>query len=226
MYPDTVEVLAFQLSATECCTVVTPVPDRGTVAGDPVALLTMEMLPFTLPLTVGLNCTLRVRFCAGESVTGALPPASKKPAPFTVICEMVTLEFPVLVIVTLFVAEDVPVVMLPKLRLVGLMPRVSVAAVPVPIKLTVLGDVGALLTIEMPPEAVPAATGAKTAFIVVLCPAFMFNGRENPLTEKPAPEAVSWVMVRVAVPVLVMIKAWDKLLPTTTLKKLMEVVLN
>ena len=136
------------------------------------------------------------------------------------------MEFPVFVIVTVCVAEDVPVVMLPKLKLGGLMPRVSVAAIPVPVKLTVLGDVGALLTIEMPPDAVPTDTGAKTAFIVVLCPAFMFKGSENPLTEKPAPDAVAWVMVKVAVPVFVIIKAWDKLLPTTTLRKLMEVVLN
>ena len=85
LYPDTVEVLAFQLRAAECCTEVTPVPSRVTLAGEPVALLTMEMLPVTLPLTVGLNCTFRVRLCAGESVTGVLPPASKKPAPFSVI---------------------------------------------------------------------------------------------------------------------------------------------
>lgn len=210
-------MLPFQLRAAECCTEVTPVPDRDTVAGEPVALLTTEMPPLTLPLTVGLNWALRVRFCAGESVTGVLPPASKKPAPFAVICEMVTLEFPVLVIVTFWVAEVVPVVMLPKLKLVGLMPRVSVAAIPVPVKLTVLGDVGALLTIEMLPEAVPTDVGRKSTLIVVLCPALMFKGKENPLTEKPAPEAVSWVMVRVAFPVLVMIKVWDRLLLTTTL---------
>ena len=226
MYPDTVEVLAFQLSATECCTGVTPVPDRGTLAGEPDALLTTEMLPLTPPLTVGLNCTLRVRFWAGESVTGVLPPPSKKPAPVMVICEMVTFEFPVLVIVTVCAVEDVPVFMLPKLRLVGLMPRVSVAAIPVPARLTLLGDVGALLTIEMLPEAAPADVGTKNALIVVVFPALTFKGRENPLTENPVPDAVSWLMVKVAVPVLVMIKVWDKLLPTTTLPKLMEVVLN
>ena len=92
--------------------------------------------------------------------------------------------------------------------------------------MTVLGEVGALLTIEMLPEVAPAETGTKTALIVVLCPAFMFRGKENPLTEKPVPEAVNWVMVRVALPVLVMIKVWERLLLTTTFPKLMEVVLN
>jgi hypothetical protein len=74
LYPETVEVLAFQVNATECCTRETPIPDKDTDAGDPPALLTMEMLPFTLPAVVGLNCTASTTFCDGESVTGALPP--------------------------------------------------------------------------------------------------------------------------------------------------------
>ena len=52
----------------------TPVPVRATVAGEPLALLTMEMLPLTLPAAVGLNSTVRMRFWEGERVTGALPP--------------------------------------------------------------------------------------------------------------------------------------------------------
>jgi hypothetical protein len=51
-----------------------PVPARTIVAGDPGALLTIEMLPFALPAAVGLNWMARVRFCEGERVTGALPP--------------------------------------------------------------------------------------------------------------------------------------------------------
>jgi hypothetical protein len=74
LYPDTVEVLALQVSATECCTGATPVPDSETVAGDPLALLTIEMLPLTVTAAVGLNWTLRVRFWDGVRVTGALPP--------------------------------------------------------------------------------------------------------------------------------------------------------
>jgi hypothetical protein len=67
-------VLAFQVNAAECCTGATPVPDREIKAGDPVALLAMEMLPFTVPADAGLNRMIRVRFCDGERVTGALPP--------------------------------------------------------------------------------------------------------------------------------------------------------
>jgi len=74
LYPATVDVLAFHDSATECCTRATPVPERETEAGEPLALLTIEMLPLTLPAAVGLNWIGRMRFCDGVRVTGALPP--------------------------------------------------------------------------------------------------------------------------------------------------------
>ena len=70
-------MLATHDRATECCAGKTPDPDNVTFAGDPVALLTIEMVPLTLPATVGLNCTLRTRFCEGVSVTGVLPPVTE-----------------------------------------------------------------------------------------------------------------------------------------------------
>jgi hypothetical protein len=106
------------------------------------------------------------------------------------ICEIVTLKLPVFVIVTLCVAEDVPVVTLPKLRLVGLMPRVRVAAIPVPARATEVAEVGALLTIEMLPDAAPTNVGRKAAVIVVCCPAFKFKGKVKPLMLKPEPDSV------------------------------------
>ena len=41
-----------------------------------------------------------------------------------------------------------------------------------------------MLTMEMLPDAVPAAVGRKMTVIVVCCPAFTLKGRENPLREK------------------------------------------
>ena len=114
------EGLEPQVKATECCTAATPVPDKETAAGDPVALLAIEMVPFALPAAVGWNCVVRVRVCDGESVTGALPPVAEYPVPLTEICEIPTLELPVLVTATFCEVEDVPVVTLPKFRLVGL----------------------------------------------------------------------------------------------------------
>jgi hypothetical protein len=143
-----------------------------------------------------------------------------------VICEIVTLELPVFVIVTLRVAEDVPVVTLPKLRLVGLMLSVRVAAIPVPLRLTEVGEVGALLTIEMLPVAGPATVGRKANVIVVCCPAFKFNGNVKPLTLKAEPDSAIWLIFNVAFPVFLMIKAWDNVLPATTFPKLMDVELT
>ena len=136
------------------------------------------------------------------------------------------MELPVFVIVTLCVAEDVPVVTLPKLRLVGLMLSVRVAAIPVPLRLTEVGEVGALLTIEMLPDAAPTSVGRKAAVIVVCCPAFTFKGRVKPLMLKAEPDSVIWLICKVAVPVFLMISAWDDVLPTTAFPKLMDVELT
>ena len=63
-----------------------------------------------------------------------------------------TFALPVFVMVTVCEAEEVPVVTFPKLRLVGLTPRVRVAPIPVPLRPTEVGEPGALLTIEMFPD--------------------------------------------------------------------------
>ncbi len=84
-----------------------------------------------------------------------------------------------------------PTVTFPKLRFVGLMPRVRVAAIAEPLRLTDVGEVGALLRIEMLPDAGPITVGRKATVIVVCCPAFTFKGSENPLTLKAEPVAVT-----------------------------------
>ena len=98
---------------------------------------------------------------------------------------------PVFVMVTVCEAEEVPVVTLPKLRLVGLMPRVRVAAIPVPLRPTEVGELGALLTIEMFPDAAPTVVGRKATVIVVFCPTLTFKGTENPLTRNADPVSVT-----------------------------------
>src|SRR5712672_2859160 len=124
---------------------------------------------------------------------------------------------------TFCAADEVPVVTLPKLRLAGLIPKVKVAAIPVPLRLTEVGEVAALLTIEMLPGAGPTAGATKTTVTVVCWPAPTFNGSENPLTLNPGPVAVNLENVNVAVPVFLMINAFDKLAPTTTLANVIDV---
>ena len=83
---------------------------------------------------------------------------------------------PVFVIVRSCRAEEAFVVTLPKLKLAGLIPKVRVAAIPVPLRPTEVGEVGALLTMGMLPEAAPTEVGRKATAIVVWFPTFTFNG--------------------------------------------------
>ena len=76
-----------------------------------------------------------------------------------------TLALPVFVMVTFSEAEVVPVVTLPKLKLVGLTLKVSVAAIPVPVRLTEVGEVGALLAIDRLPEVAPTELGTNVTEI-------------------------------------------------------------
>ena len=70
-----------------------------------------------------------------------------------------TFALPVFVMVTVCEAEVVPVVTLPKLKLGGLMLRVRVAAIPVPVSPTAVGELAALLTLETLPDTAPTAVG-------------------------------------------------------------------
>ena len=73
-----------------------PVPERGSLAGEFVALLTIETLPVTLPAAVGAKVTLKLAFCPAGKVKGRDRPLTLKPVPVTLICEIVTPALPVL----------------------------------------------------------------------------------------------------------------------------------
>src|SRR5260370_493548 len=74
---------------------------------------------------------------------------------------------------------------------------------------------------DMLPDAGPTKVGRKATVIVVCCPAFTLRGNVNPLTVKAAePVSVTWVMLKVAVPVFLMIRGRDKLVPTGAFPKL------
>ena len=77
------------------------------------------------------------------------------------------MELPVFVTTTFCAAEEVPVGTFPKLKLEGLMLKVKVAAIPVPVREIAVGDVGALLTMEILPDTVPTDVGKKATEIVV-----------------------------------------------------------
>jgi hypothetical protein len=170
-----------------------------------VALLSTVTLPVTLPTAAGANATFVVADWLGVKMVPGVMPLAPNPVPVAVTLEIVTFELPVFVSVT-FKEPVFPTFIFPKSRLVLLALSRYVAEIPVPLRPTEVGEVDALLTIETLPDAAPTEVGWKAIVIVVCCPALTFKGTENPLTAKAGPDSVTWVMLRVAVPVLVMIK--------------------
>jgi hypothetical protein len=72
-----------------------PVPDRAMVrAGLFEAFETIAIPPLVLPTTFGVKRTLKVTLCPLFRLKGRLKPLKLKPAPVTVACETVTVEFP------------------------------------------------------------------------------------------------------------------------------------
>ena len=94
-------------------------PLRVTLDVELEALLTSETLPVVVPVTVGVNCTLRLLDCPAESVRGKVCPVIVKPAPLTAAWETVKLPVPALLKVTVCVLP-VPTSTSPKVTLLGL----------------------------------------------------------------------------------------------------------
>ena len=148
-------MLAVQLRTAECAD-----PDTVMMAGEFAALLVTVTLPDTSAAVVGVKTTLRFAVWPAPMVTGGVRPLVVKSAPETLIWEMLTLELPVLVSVTVCVLL-LPKATFPKLKEVGLAESCRIGATPVPLRTIVVGDVGALLTRERVPVALPATVGVK-----------------------------------------------------------------
>jgi len=99
--PAYVEELGVQLKVTLWLAGEVPVPESATTKGEFVALLTTVTLPARLPVEAGAKLTLKEAVCPAARLKGSAIPLVVKPAPLSMICEMETLEFPVLEIVTL-----------------------------------------------------------------------------------------------------------------------------
>ena len=94
--------------------------------------------------------------CPGASATGVVIPLMCTSFAVAVICEIVTLVFPVLVTVTLLELE-LPVLMLPKASCTGTAISVNDADTPVPLEATLAGELGALLEIVTVPPRLPGS---------------------------------------------------------------------
>src|SRR5947209_19308216 len=84
----------------------------------------------------------------------------------------------------------------------------------------VLGELGASLTSETLPDALPVAVGANCTLKVLDCPGGRVSGKVSPLMLKPAPVTLPCAMVKLALPELVRMSVWSRVLPNSTLPKL------
>jgi hypothetical protein len=151
-------------------------------------LLVMETLPVALPVAEGANCALKVVFCPTARVSGTDKPVMLKPVPELLAAEIVTLAVPELLNVKVCVPL-LPTSTLPKLKLEGL--AVRVPCTPVPLNAIAAGDPGALLLMEMFPEALPVDAGKNCAVKETLEPALIVCGKVKPVTLNPVPEGVA-----------------------------------
>jgi hypothetical protein len=152
------------------------------------ALLTSEMVPVALPTVVGANCTVKVEVCPALIVNGVASPEIENPVPDALAWEIVRLAVPEFVKVTVCEPE-LPTATEPNVTGVGFAP--SCACAPVPVMEIVVGEFGALLTIEIDPVKLPPVVGANCAVNDVLCPAAKVFGVANPAMLNPVPVAVA-----------------------------------
>lgn len=82
--------------------------------------------------------------------------------------------------VTLF-ALELPEMMFPKLKLEGVAEMAALDAVPAPARVTVAGELGALLAIVTLPFTLPGVIGANITLNVAVFPAAIVAGVFNPL---------------------------------------------
>lgn len=155
------------------------------IVGEFVALLATATLPANAPAAEGANVTSNVADCPGARIKPAETPLKEYCAPETPTFETVTSELPAFVSVTLRTLLF-PRPTFPKLRLEVLAVRNAVAAIPVPLKETVLGELEASLITVTAPDKAPAVLGEKTTSNVDCFPAATTRGNEIPLIFTPA----------------------------------------
>jgi len=181
-------------------------------AGEFAALLTRESVPGKVPAEAGINATRKEEEPPGAIESGRASPDKVKPVPLTEAWVIVSVVDPVFLAVSVCVLL-VPVMMLPKLTLVGVTDRSG--CTPVPVRETVAGELVAVLVTPTAPETLPAEAGVKATRSEKLCPAARVSAPGKPLKLNPTPETVTDETVTEPVPVLVKVKACDAPAPTS-----------
>lgn len=145
-------------------------------------------------------------------------PVTLNPVPLRLACEIVTLDAPEFVKVSVRLFE-LPVCTLPKLRAAGLGLSVPGGKTPVPASATVRFGLDPLEVIDKLALTVPATDGVNFRVKLVLWPALRVSGRVSPVKLNPEPAVDACEMVRLDPPELVSVSDRLWLLPTCTLPK-------
>ena len=194
-----------------------PVPDNAIEVGEFVALLVMEMFPVKFAALCGANCAVMLVLPPAAIDSGVVGPLTLKPVPLAAIWLIVRLPVPVFVKV-IDCEFVVPFATLPKLTLFGA--ALIAAWVPVPVKLSTVDELPALLANDTLPVAAPAVVGAYFTCSAALCPTFSIAGVATPVAVKPPPVTVSPVICTAACPEFVNVTGSVALLPSATPPKL------
>jgi hypothetical protein len=119
-FPFTVTVPKFRLvGLAPTAPSVAPMPERDTESEEFGASEVIVTPPLALPADCGENVTVNVVLCETLSARGVVIPLRVKPLPLTEACEMLTVE-PVALVSVMVWLLWLPIVMLPKVSLVGL----------------------------------------------------------------------------------------------------------
>lgn len=214
-------MLGTQVNATKWADVCVPAPESAIVAGEFVALLSTVTVPDELPVDTGANVASSVADCPGARIKPVETPLSEKCAPEMLTFDNVTFEFPAIVRVTLR-ALLFPTSTFPKLKLEAFVVRNAVAAIPVPLTETVLGEPDMSVITDTFPDTAPGAFGEKMTLNVPRFPAAIFKGRGIPVIVTPAAAVLTCVTVRIDPPIFDMVTDCEAVSPRATEPKLTD----
>jgi hypothetical protein len=146
---------------------VPPVPDNGTICGLPEASSATESAPTRFPLCVGVKTTLIAQLAPGARLVPQEFVSLKSPV--TANPEMLSVEVPVFVSMTLCADADDPTRVLANVKLIGF--NDANGAIPVPVRLTVCGLPLASSDTDSVPVRAPPCVGVNVTETVQFAPA-------------------------------------------------------
>jgi len=194
-----------------------PVPAKVTEVGEFPELLVTANVPVIAPETVGVNVTLRVRLELGFNATGSVTPLNANGPEAVIALIEIDAELLLFVSVTFCLLLVLPTASVPRFSDDGMAESCPVGAVPMPLRATTVGDVGALLTNDRLPVTLPEAEGIKSMLIVPDPPAAIVIGRDSPTVAKSARVMFAALMERAVLPGFETVSDCLPLLPTLTL---------